>query len=296
MRRLVFLMAMLAVLVPVARAAVTESAKVKGNGGNPTDGFPATLRVVFLSPPEYVRGCCLDSNSGEWNGPQYSPPGRPSTLGWGSSNSAAPTSAEDAARKALIHDLTQVVNVQPVAVPRVVAGTRVGTIPGVLVFTQGGPGQAGNARTEAAVGFSLTKGVWSASRAVALLPSSDGSASEPVVVQTAGGPVAPSKWNRDQVLATLGSFYVDGSLPPAKVSLKPGTRRVSGLVTDGNSHPVAAAQAVLERKSGSRFRRVAAKTTSGRGAYSFPVRARGVYRVTARLGSFAARSSKRRAG
>src|SRR5688500_7655731 len=127
---------------PGAAAQVTETAQVHGLEGNQTAHFPRDLMVVAPSPSEYRRGCCLDSNSGEWLGPRYADTSRPSSGGdssidW-SVGAAAASGAEAAAAAALIHGYSEYER-RPLAVPHVIDGRLAGTISGMYVATQGGP-------------------------------------------------------------------------------------------------------------------------------------------------------------
>ncbi len=82
MRRLllVLIAAALAAGVPAALAGVSDRVKAAPEG-NEGVVFSQALGVTFTSPPDYRRGCCYDSNSGEWLGPKYEVAGYPTFTG-----------------------------------------------------------------------------------------------------------------------------------------------------------------------------------------------------------------------
>ena len=69
------------VAAPLVLAQVQDRIPLRGQSGNPSDHYSPTLAIVAVSPPEYKRGCCYDSNGGEWVGPHYQATGRPSLGG-----------------------------------------------------------------------------------------------------------------------------------------------------------------------------------------------------------------------
>lgn len=160
-------------LAPAAAAQVTETAQVHGLEGNKTAHFSRDLRVVVPSPSEYRRGCCLDSNSGEWLGPRYADTSRPSiggdsTIDW-AVGAAASSGAEAAAAAALVHGYGEYER-RALAVPHMVGNRRAGTISGMYVATQGGPFPNVAAQAEGALAFPLGGGMFATARGSRCLP------------------------------------------------------------------------------------------------------------------------------
>ena len=69
------------VAAPLVLAQVQDRIPLRGQSGNPSDHYSPALAIVAVSPPEYKRGCCYDSNGGEWVGPRYQATGRASLGG-----------------------------------------------------------------------------------------------------------------------------------------------------------------------------------------------------------------------
>ena len=126
--------------VGVALAQVEDRITLKGLSGNPTDHYPPTLAIVAVAPPEYKRGCCYDSNGGEWVGPRYEATGR-ATLGGDSSYdwTVGVAVRAGATRAALLANLTHGWAVSSEGRQRVehrIGGRVVGTIGGYWVLTR----------------------------------------------------------------------------------------------------------------------------------------------------------------
>ncbi len=186
------------------------------------------------SPSEYRRGCCLDSNSGEWLGPRYADTSRPSIGGDSSidwSVGAAPASgAEAAAAAALIHGYGEYER-RALAVPHVIDSRLAGTISGMYVATQGGPFPNVAAQAEGALAFPLGGGLFATARFALLAPSADDAPpAGKYRVNHSGGSTLASEWNRQQLATALAAVRLDGNLPPRRVAARRSGRTVRGDV------------------------------------------------------------------
>jgi hypothetical protein len=285
MRRLVFALAVPFIAlatVAVALGAVEDRVGIRINGGNDTAKYSPSLMVRVLSPPDYRRGCCYDSNGGEWLGPRYQATGL-ATLGADASIDWAlrvhPN--EPDTRKAIIAKL---VHNWPVTqegsreVEHFVGGRPAGTIPATWLLTRSTFYGTDDAAYESAVGFQLCGNV-AVVRFGLLKPSGD----------SAGGTMGygefkingqnPTDWNRQQALTALEGVRLEGNLPTGRVSAKATGRRVSGRVTDCQSHAVAGAKVELQKRVGRRWARVAGATSSATGAFTLRARGAGTHRV-----------------
>jgi hypothetical protein len=96
--------------------------------------------------------------------------------------------------------------------------------------------------------------------------------------------ILASSWNRGQAFVAMSRVRLEGNLPPSLVSIR--ARRsgvVAGFALDFLKHAVIRIPVVLERRSGSGWRRIASTRTSGIGGYRFKA-APGTYRARAQLG------------
>lgn len=275
-------------LVAFAAAAIgadTDRVRVGTPGFNNTRGFSPALYVTVTTVSEYVR-TSADARSGLWTGPRCRVSvDRPDltvnlTVTWGVSFTKSARSAEQAANDELTFEWTPVQR-GPVAVPHVVAGRTVGTIPGFGIVTDS-QGQTGY--HEAGLGLPLGRGVYAGaawwSRGNAL--QCEASTTEGVV------PVAV--WHRRVATRALGGVRLEGNLPPARVSSRIRGRRMTGRVQDSFRHPLARVRVILERRVGSRWRSVRAGRTSASGTYTLRLAGAGRYRVTSALAGTSARS------
>jgi hypothetical protein len=285
MRRLAFALAVPLIAlatVAVALAAVEDRVGVRINGGNQTAKYSPSLMVRVLSPPDYRRGCCYDSDGGEWLGPRYQATGLAS-LGADASIDWAlrvhPT--EPDTRKAIIAKL---VHDWPVTqegsreVEHFVGRRPAGTIPATWVLTRSTFYGADDAAYESAIGFQICGNV-AVVRFGLLKPSGD----------SAGGSMGygdylingqkPTDWNKQQALVALDGVRLEGNLPTGRVSARASGRRVSGRVTDCQSHAVAGSRVELQKRVGRRWARVAGATSSATGAFTLRARGAGLHRV-----------------
>jgi hypothetical protein len=82
--------------------------------------------------------------------------------------------------------------------------------------------------------------------------------------------------------------YLQGNLPPRRITAKAKGKRISGRVTDSFGHPLS--DLALELKAGGRT--VATGTTDSRGGYTLSAPKRGTFQVASKLAGASARSGK----
>jgi hypothetical protein len=276
MRSLPVVIASLSIAAPAQGAIVDRSGM---HGLDPR--FPAALTIVLPSPEDFGRGCCVTNASGEWKGPRATG-GDEATLAWSTHIVKGPVTPEQAARGRLAQGFSVELAGGSLDVRHTIGAISTAAMPGGWVLRKEGTG----ARHEAAVGFALTPTLTAVVRFAALSPAGED--------QKVNG-VEAAVYNRTQIERAIKNALLDGSLPPRSVGIKRGGR-ITGTVKDRYGAPVVGASVTLERRVGSRWRRVRSGRASVSGAYSLRPRGEAVYRVTARLGGFLARSRKVRAG
>jgi hypothetical protein len=268
----------------LALAQVQDRIVLKATGGNDLAHYSPALAIVAVSPPEYKRGCCYDSNGGEWVGPRYQATGRPS-LGADSKYDWTVGVAVRAGgtRAALIANLTHdfpVVSEGKQQVKHRVGGRTVGTIGGYWVLTRSTFDGADDARMEAAVGFPLCDGNTAYAKFSLLVPSGNSAGGSIGFGEYVISGMRPSDWNAEKGMQAIRGIRLEGNRPAARVTAAARGRRVSGRVADCNAHPLGGLAVQLERRSGS-WRTVSSARTSAGGTYSLAARSAGTYRVRA---------------
>ena len=270
-------------LSPAALAGVTNQAQVGVSGRNDTKGYSPGLYVVFVSPLEYREGCCTDGDSGEWLGPRYAASGNANLsgdakIGWSAIFKRGQASAEAMARAALIQDWPQT-SMRTIAVPHVVHGATVGTIPGVAVVTRS---PAEPAQFEAALGFPLCRGLHVGARFSLLAPYDDstGGAFGQFMVN---GTLA-STWNEQHANVALDGVRLDGYLPATRLTAHAAGRVVSGAVRDCLSHAMPGVRVHVGRAS---------VTTNAAGSFRTVARNKGQVTVSAAAGGRTVRTRVR---
>jgi len=192
--------------------------------------FASPVTVVFAAPAGYTSGF-----GGAWTGPPWSSPsgGGVSGLTVNVGSDEQSRSAEQAARNKLVSYAASwtVVSSGPLAVPRIVAGRKVGGLQGFFLIMHN-PLKGYEGWYRAAVGVSLGKGYpLLAAVFLTTTPSSDAS-------QTIEG-TTPSVWNRQAIDQALRGMAVEG-LPVVHSPAQPARcfgmpRTVSGTAgTDGD--------------------------------------------------------------
>ena len=286
-RRVTIVLATSAALaaVGVALAQVQDRITLRGLEGNPSDHYSPALAIVAVSPPEYKRGCCYDTNGGEWTGPRYEATGRPS-LGADSKYdwSVGLGIRAGATRAALIANLVHdwpVVSEGRQQVKHRVGGRAAGTIEGYWVLTRSPFGGDDDARMEAAVGFPLCDGNTAYARFGLLLPSGDSAGGGTGFGEYLINGMRPTVWNAAKGMQAIRGISLEGNRPAARVTAAVRGRRVSGRVADCNAHPLAGLAVQLQQRTGGSWRTVASARTSAGGTYSLAARSAGTYRVQA---------------
>ncbi len=270
---------------PFALAGVQDRIVLKATGGNDLAHYSPSLAVGVASPPEYKRGCCYDTNGGEWAGPRYEATGRAS-LGadskydWsvGVAVRAGPTRAALIAN--LAHDWP-VVSEGRLQVPHRVARRGVGTIGGYWILTRSTFGGADDAHMEAAIGFPLCDGNTGYVRVSLLAPSSNSAGGSLGFGDYLINGTRPTDWNAAKAMQVIRGVWVEGNRPLATVTARSRGAAIAGNVADCSKHPVAAESVRLERKTGSSWATVARGRTAANGSYSLKSSGAGTYRVVA---------------
>jgi len=273
------------VAAPLVLAAAQGRALLRGIEGNPTDHYSPTLAMAVVSPAEYKRGCCHDSNGGEWTGPRYEATGRPSlgatsTIDW----SVGVAVKGGATRAALIANLTHdwpVVSEGRQAVPHRVGGRPAGTIGGYWVLTRSTFSGADDSRMEAALGIPLCDGNTAYTKFSLLLPSGNSAGGDMGFGDYIINGMRPTDWNAAKAMQSIRGVRLEGNRPGARVTAVRRGAAIAGNVTDCSKHPLAGQAVVLERRSGSSWSRAASGKTIATGAYSLRTRGAGIYRVVA---------------
>jgi hypothetical protein len=242
--------------------------------------FPPGLALALTSPARFASGPRAPE-SGRWVGPRYASTTVPglagsSTIDWSVTLDNRPQSVEAAALGAPSLGFSEDQRGH-IAVPHLVGTTQVGTLQGFYVLRVA-VNTPDNARAEAAMAFSLGQGVNAIVRFTLPEPPSDD-------FRVDGG-VLPTAWNRGQAFIALAGVRLEGSFPPALVSIRAerGTRLLRGHVLDAFRHRILGAQLFLERRAGSNWRRVLVRRSSKTGSYTIGAPTRGRYRVTATVG------------
>ena len=269
----------------LALAQVEDRIVLKATGGNDLAHYSPTLAAVTVSPPEYARGCCYDSNGGEWTGPRYQATGRPS-LGadskydWsvGVAVRAGGTRAGLIAN--LVHDWP-VVSEGRQQVKHRVGGRAVGTIGGYWVLTRSAFGGADDARMEAAVGFPLCDGNTAYAKVSMLSPSSNSAGGSIGFGEYLINGMRPTDWNAAKGMQAIRGISFEGNRVARRVTAAARGRRVAGRVADCNGHPLAGLAVELQRQTGRSWRTVSSARTSADGTYSLAASSAGTYRVRA---------------
>jgi hypothetical protein len=285
-RRVIIVLATVAALsaAGLAFAQVEDRIILRATGGNAVAHYSPALAAVAVSPPEYSRGCCYDSNGGEWTGPRYQATGR-ADLGGDSKYDWTVGVAVRAGgtRAALIANLTHdwpVASEGQQPVEHRVGGRAVGTIGGYWVLTRSPIEGANDARMEAAVGFPLCDGNTAYAKFSLLLPSGDSAGGSIGYGEYLINGMHPTDWNAEKAMQSIRGVRLEGNRPAARVTAVARGRRVSGRVADCNAHPLAGLAVQLQQRTGS-WRTVSSARTSAGGTYSFAARSAGTYRVRA---------------
>lgn len=269
----------------LALAGVEDRIILRATGGNDVAHYSTGLAAVAVSPPEYTRGCCYDSDGGEWRGPRYQATGlaslgSDSTIDW---TVGVAVRAGDT-RAALIANLTHdwpVVSEGVQQVEHRVNGRAVGTIAGYWLLTRSTFYGADDASMEAAVGFPLCDGNTAYAKFSLLKPSGNSAGGAMGYGEYRINGMRPTDWNAEKGMESIRGVRLEGNRPAKRVTAAARGRRVSGRVSDCNAHPLAGLAVQLQRRTGRSWRTVSSARTSAGGTYSLAARSAGTYRVRA---------------
>jgi len=269
----------------LALAQVEDRIILQATGGNDLAHYSPALAIVAVSPPEYKRGCCYDSDGGELRGPRYEATGRASlggdsTIDW----SVGVAVRAGGTRAALIANLTHdwpVVSEGKQLVKHRVGGRAAGTIGGYWVLTRSTFGGADDAHMEAAVGFPLCDGNTAYAKFSLLAPSGNSAGGSAGFGEYLINGMRPSDWNAEKGMQAIRGVRLEGNRPGTRVTAAARGRRVSGRVADCNAHPLAGLAVELQQRTGGLWRTVSSARTSAGGTYSLAARSAGTYRVRA---------------
>jgi hypothetical protein len=239
----------------------------------PSAPLPESLFLIVRSPDEYARRA-FSGTSGSWIGPLYWRPEYPegrnnATIDWEVGFDDRPLATERIALANLTRDWTEDQRAG-VSIDHLVGRRVVGTIDGFFVLQV----ERRSAPSELVVAFRVAPSLHAFVRFLLVRPESDEFAVK--------GSILASSWNRGQALLAMSRVRLEGNLPPSLVTARPRPKRLSGFVVDFHRHAVVGVPAVLERRAGSRWRRISSVKTNRLGGYRFRVKP-GSYRVRATL-------------
>jgi len=274
------MVALAAAGLALAQVEVEDRISLKATGGNVLAHYSPALAIVAVSPREYKRGCCYDSNGGEWTGPRYIATGDPAEgavhkFDW----SVGVAVRQGVTRAALVANLTQdwpVVSEGKALVKHRVGGRAAGTISGYWILTRSPGLGANDARFEAMVGLSLCDGNNAFASFDLLVPSSNSASSGEFNISG----MRMSDWNTAKAMQSIRAIRFEGNRPATRVTAAVRGRRVSGRVADCDAHPLAGLTVQLQR-NGRAWRTVSSGRTAAGGTYSLAARSAGTYRVRA---------------
>lgn len=273
------------VTAPLVLAEVQDRIGLRGQSGNPTDHYSPSLAIVAVSPPEYKRGCCYDSNGGEWAGPRYQATGKASLGGDSKYDWSVGVAVKaGATRAALVANLTHdwpVVSEGGRQVPHRVGGKAAGTVAGYWILTRSPISGPDDARMEAAVGVPLCDGNTAYAKFSLLLPSGDSAGGNQGFGEYVINGTKPTVWNAEKAMQAIRGIRLEGNRPSTRVTAARRGAAIAGTVLDCASHPLAGLTVRLERKAGSRWTAARTGKTAATGAYVLATRGAGVYRVVA---------------
>ncbi len=266
------------IALSVAQLAPGQSIdRVRVSPNPPVASVPPGLFIVVGSPDAYSRRSVFGGR-GSWVGPGYAPFGAPNPWGntaidWEVGYDARPLDTERVALANLTRDWQEDQRAGA-SIPHVVGGRIVGDIPGFFVLQV----ERRSAPSELVVAFRLSRDLHAYVRFLLTKPESNDF--------YVNGTILASSWNRGQAFVAMSRVRLEGNLPPSLVSIRArrGGRAISGFALDFVRHPVVGIPVVLERRTGSAWRRVATVRTTRIGGYRFRV-APGTYRARAQLGS-----------
>lgn len=279
--------------IPASGAAAQSLEQPDGvavglKGQRVAHGFSRALGVFVQAPAGWHRGCCYTGHSGEWDGPVWRPSLKqshiaPAHIDWSVTFTRGKRSLASVARHAEVAGFPETDALKR-SIPHIVGGRKVGKLKAfAVVDSEPAPG----ARREASIAIGLSRKVTAAATFFTADPPADNVGVDGSVTMD-GKPA--SQWNREQVDAALAGVYVEGNLPPRRVTAKAHGKAIKGKVSDAFADPLATVKVTLQRAAGKRWRTVRKGTTNKRGAYSLKTRGPGRYRVVTTLNGARAKS------
>jgi hypothetical protein len=273
------------IAAPLVAAQVQDRVGVRGLNGNPTDGYSPGLAVFAVSPPEYARGCCYDSDGGEWTGPRYQATARAalggdSKIDWTVGVAVHVTNT----RAALLANMTHgwpVVSEGEQLVQHTVGGRAAGAIEGQWILTRSTFYGADDAQFEAAVGFPLCDGNTAYAKFSLLLPSGNSAGGAQGYGDYLINGMRPTDWNTEKAMQAIRGIRLEGNRPFTRLTASRRGRSVVGSVLDCSRHPLAGLTLRLQRKAGGTWAAAGSSRTSANGTFAIPTRRAGTYRVVA---------------
>jgi hypothetical protein len=272
-RALFAALAVTASLVVVGSASAAAVERIPLAPRPETPGFPAEVFLTLVSPAQYAAQA-----PGRWVGPEFWASGDSSLRGnavieWSVTfrdRSVEPDSAAAAATPRGWREQERA----GIAVPHVAGRNVVGTLPSYFVLKHSDAAYQGalaipiSPTAIAIVKFSLT--------------APDKNSSEGFGDFLVQGSFNASTWNRGQAFLALSGVQLEGTFPPAKVSIEAVRRKlaVRGTVMDALQHAVVGSRVVLERRVGTSWRPVRSTRTNAQGNYALPTGGPGRYRVS----------------
>ncbi len=265
--------------------------------------LPATYAPELAASLTFPSGY-RESGFGQWVGPAFHDPKKPSVGGttsiqWVVRLDGQSASAEEAATKAITSTAKYsiIISRDPVEIAHFGGcDCQVGAITGFSVLVQSADPKA-NAEFQGAVAFQLGRPspIRRSARRIAPFvvirfkletPSSDR-----YVVDPAGTPA--STWNLARAREALAGLRLVGSMPPGRMTVAASARKVRGVVRDATGDPVAGADVTLYKvrmpvrhSAKPTLVSLARVYTTAMGSYSLvaPTGTRaGTYRIVARL-------------
>lgn len=285
-RSAAFLLVVLAALVgaALAAAAVIEHIRVGGNVRE-TRGFSRSLLVDIEVLPDYRHVSAVRDLRGHWDGPAYRAVGKGDLGGvtgidWSIyfTRAGMPSTVTQLTRDVESFNW-KVADENPLLVPHVIKGRRVGTLKGISLIIHS-PGSTG-AAVKSGVTFLLCRGLVATVIFELMKPLDDDAAPFGQYV-VEGGSLA-SMWNHVRGREALSQVSLNGYLPLARVTARAHGRGVTGTVTDCAGHP---APGVVVHVGSARA------TTNSSGRYTAHVVRPGTYAATASAGGATTASSR----
>lgn len=273
------------VAAPLVLAQVQDRIGVRGLEGNDTDHYARSLSIVAVSPPEYKRGCCYDSDGGEWSGPRYEATARASLGGEAKIDwDIGVAVRKPSTRATLVPLLTHgwpIVAQGTHQVEHRVGGRKVGTIPGYWILTRSTFYGDVDAAMEAMIGFPLCDGNTVYAKFGLLLPSGDSAGGAQGYGDYVIAGQKPTVWNAAKAMQAIRGIRLEGNRPSARVTAAARGRAIVGQVQDCSKHALAGQSLALQRKVGGAWSSAGTGRTSATGSFSIAARGAGTYRVVA---------------